>query len=78
MIYAQDRHLKTLNGYSGNTPPGYTYPDPCLTPEMRVNSYFILRGANEAKRQQILDNLRTISPQPCLKPTEAMPGTEQK
>jgi hypothetical protein len=45
---------------------------------MRVNSYFILRGANEAKRQQILDNLRTISPQPCLKPTEAKPVTEQK
>lgn len=78
MIYAQDRHLKTLNGYSGNTPPGYTYPDPCLPPDMRVNSYFAFVGPSEAKRQQILDNLRTISPQPCSKPTESKSLTEQK
>jgi hypothetical protein len=78
MIFAQDRFIKTLNGYSGNTPPGYTYPDPCLSSDMRVNSFFAFVGPSEAKRQQILDNLRTISPEPCLKPTEAKSGIEQK
>ena len=78
MIYAQDRHLKTLNGYSGNTPPGYTYPDPCLPSDTRVNSFFAFVDPSEAKRQQILDNLRTISPQPCLKPPESNSTVEQK
>lgn len=78
MIYAQDHHLATLNGYSGNTPPGYTYPDPCLVPEMRVNSYFALRGPSDVKRQQILDKLRTIYLELCTKSSEAASGAQQK
>jgi hypothetical protein len=78
MIYAQDRHLATLNGYSGNTPPGYTYPDPCLVPEMRVNSYFALRGPSDVKRQQILDRLHTVHLEPCSKLPEPASGVQQK
>ena len=78
MIYAQDRHLRTLNGYSGNTPPNYTYPDPCLPNDMRVNSFFAFAEPSDTKRQQILDNLRTISPLPCFKPPENKAGTAQK
>jgi len=78
MIYAQDHHLATLNGYSGNTPPGYTYPDPCLVPEMRVNSYFALRGPSDVKRQQILDRLHTVHLEPCSKLPEPASGVQQK
>jgi hypothetical protein len=67
MIYAQDHHLATLNGYSGNTPPRYTYPDPCLSPEMRIDAYFALRGPSPAKRQQILERLRPVTLEACLK-----------
>jgi len=78
MIYAQDHHLATLNGYSGNTPPGYTYPDPCLAPETRVNSYFALRGPADGKRQQILDKLHTVYLEPCSKSPEPASGVQQK
>lgn len=70
MIYAQDHHLATLNGYSGNTPPRYTYPDPCLPPEMRVDSYFAIRGLVVDRRQQILNKLHTVFLEPCSKPIE--------
>jgi hypothetical protein len=73
MIYAQDHHLATLNGYSGNTPPRYTYPDPCLPPEMRVDSYFALRGLVADRRQKILNNLHIVFLEPCSKPTEPKP-----
>ena len=73
MIYAQDHHLATLNGYSGNTPPRYTYPDPCLPPEMRVDSYFALRGLVADRRQQILNTLHTVIFEPCSKPSEPKP-----
>lgn len=78
MIYAQDHHLATLNGYSGNTPPGYTYPDPCLVPEMRVNSYFARRGPSDVKRQQILNRLHTVYLEPCSKLPEPASGAQQK
>ena len=65
MIYAQDHHLATLNGYSGNTPPRYTYPDPCLPPAMRVDSYFAVRGPVTDRRQQILNKLHTVFLEPC-------------
>lgn len=42
MIFAQDRQLPTLNGYSGNAPPGYLDPLPCISFQNRLNSYFDL------------------------------------
>ena len=42
MILAQDRHLPTLNGYSGNVPPRYLDPLPCISFQNRLNSYFDL------------------------------------
>lgn len=38
MVFAQDRKLPTLNGYSGNAPPGYTWPNPCNSPVVRISS----------------------------------------
>ncbi len=66
MIYAQDHQIATLNGYSGNTPPYYTYPDPCLSPEMRLDSYFAFRGSTVAMRQHFLTKLHTVFLEPCV------------
>jgi hypothetical protein len=70
MIYAQNRHIPTLNGYSGNTPPRYTYPDPCLPVAMRIDSYIALRGMSPAKRQHLVDNLHVVTLEPCSKPDD--------
>lgn len=38
MVFAQDRKIATLNGYSGNAPPGYVYPLPCNSAAVRIYS----------------------------------------
>jgi hypothetical protein len=40
MILAQDMHLPTLNGYSGNFPKGHLDPYPCVSYQNRINSFF--------------------------------------
>ena len=42
MILAQDMHLPTLNGYSGNFPPGHRDPYPCISFQYRLDNYFNL------------------------------------
>lgn len=42
MILAQDMRLPTLNGYSGNFPPGHLDPYPCISFQNRLDSYFNL------------------------------------
>lgn len=37
-IFAQDRKRPTLNGYSGNFPPGYVPQSPCTSPLSRIHS----------------------------------------
>ena len=68
VIYAQDHHLRTLNGYSGNVPPGYSFPDPCVPASSRIDAYFVFRGADEVRRQEMLSQLGVVSSRPCLKP----------
>jgi hypothetical protein len=67
MIYAQDHHLRTLNGYSGSTPAGYAYPDPCLPPDTRLKGYFAFRNVPEARQQTLLSQLKTVALEPCAK-----------
>jgi hypothetical protein len=67
MIYAQDHHLRTLNGYSGSTPPGYAYPDPCLPADNRLEGYFAFRNVPEARQQALLSQLKTVALEPCAK-----------
>lgn len=67
MIYAQDHHLYTLNGYSGSTPPGYAYPDPCLPADTRLKGYFAFRNVPEARQQAFLSQLKTVALEPCAK-----------
>jgi hypothetical protein len=67
MIYAQDNKLATLNGYSGSTPVGYAYPDPCLPSETRLQGYFAFRGVPEAKQKELLSRLRVVALEACAK-----------
>lgn len=36
MLFAQERRLPTLNGYSGNSPPGYAERAPCASPALWI------------------------------------------
>jgi hypothetical protein len=65
MIYAQDHHISTLNGYSGSTPAGYAYPDPCLSNDTRLKGYFSFRALSEAQKQSLLARLHTVELEPC-------------
>jgi len=38
MLMAQDLKIPTLNGYSGNAPPGYLHPEPCVSPAVRIHA----------------------------------------
>jgi hypothetical protein len=67
MIYAQDHRLATLNGYSGSTPAGYAYPDPCLPSDTRLQGYFAFRGVPEAKQKELLSRLRVEVFEACAK-----------
>ncbi len=67
MIYAQDRHLRTLNGYSGSTPPGYEYPSPCSAHDARLQGYFVYRNSPEVRRKDLLEKLRWIPLEACQK-----------
>lgn len=67
MIYAQDHHISTLNGYSGSTPPGYAYPDPCLPADARLKGYFAFRNVPEARQQVLLSQLKAVALEPCAK-----------
>ena len=65
MIYAQDHQLQTLNGYSGSTPPGYAYPDPCLPSDSRLKGYFSLRAVPELRQEHLLARLQVVALEPC-------------
>ncbi len=65
MIYAQDHHLKTLNGYSGSTPPGYKYPEPCVGVANRLSGYFQFRQIAREEQQKMIDGVRLVEMQVC-------------
>jgi hypothetical protein len=67
MIYAQDHHLKTLNGYSGSTPPGYKYPEPCVDVASRLDGYFNFRNVSAEDREKLIKQVRLVQLQPCVK-----------
>jgi hypothetical protein len=67
MIYAQDHHLKTLNGYSGSTPPGYKYPEPCVGVASRLEGYFNFHNVPPEDREKSIKQVRLVQLQPCVK-----------
>jgi hypothetical protein len=66
MIYAQDHKLKTLNGYSGSTPPGYVYPEPCVGVADRLAGYFQFRQVPLEEQKKTIDQVRLVEMQPCV------------
>lgn len=69
MIYAQDHKRATINGYSGNFPPGYAYLDTCSVPQARIDGYLVFmtnRGRGlPIDRQSLLKRLHLIELAPC-------------
>jgi len=65
MIFAQDRHLSTLNGYSGNAPPGYLEPLPCISFQNRLNSYFDLFKKSNLNNDSLASRVVLIPLVPC-------------
>ena len=62
MIFAQDRKLPTLNGYSGNAPPGYLPPFQCTPPAARILAWagFVVSG-NGLTPEGVLSRTRWIA-----------------
>ena len=67
VIYAQDHHLRTINGYSGNIPPGYRYPDPCLAPSTRIDGYFKYFLPDDELRKSLNDQVKLVSSSVCAR-----------
>jgi len=66
IIFAQDLELPTLNGYSGNAPPGgYLEPHPCIDFRSRLNSYFRLYPESPFSKDEIEKRTKVISPELC-------------
>ena len=65
MIFAQDRHLPTLNGYSGNVPPGYLDPLPCISFQNRLSGYFDLFKNTKLENDSIGNRLVLLPLVPC-------------
>lgn len=77
MMFAQEREMATLNGYSGNAPPGYVPSAPCTTPALRI---YALKPTILAKQgttpESLLARTRWISFDKCpssYPPVDAAP-----
>jgi hypothetical protein len=65
MILAQDRGVQTLNGYSGNVPPGYSYPSPCTPFINRLYGYTSYRNIPMEVADKLASRVVHIEPTPC-------------
>jgi hypothetical protein len=65
MILAQDLNVPTLNGYSGNRPPGYLEASPCYSYRNRLNAYAAHRKMDQSVLQTLADRVITFSLTPC-------------
>lgn len=65
MVLAQDLGVPTLNGYSGNAPPGYLEPLPCYSYQNRFITYAHHRRLKVHEIQKEGTQLVLISPSPC-------------
>lgn len=65
MVVAQDRLLRTINGYSGNAPRGYTPPDPCISYKKRLNDYFSQHPTSTLDRSSLERQILTVTRERC-------------
>ena len=65
VILAQDLGRPTLNGYSGNVPPGYIKPNPCMDFRDRIRSYFDFKSESASLYDNMVKRVVLISPEEC-------------
>lgn len=59
ILAAQDLGLATLNGYSGNTPPGYIPGDTCTDAIRRIDAYIAYeKPPGESVREDLLNRIQ--------------------
>lgn len=76
MVLAQDLGISTLNGYSGNNPPGYLEPLPCYSYQNRFIAYASHRRIEIPSIQKGDAKIIIISPTPCdFEPVIAFAGS---
>jgi hypothetical protein len=75
MIYSQDRKLKTLNGYSGNEPPGFIENHPCINYLSRLEAFLPFKAKGFVSAGVSADHVVLVSPELCQHPA-AMATTE--
>jgi hypothetical protein len=83
MILAQDLGYPTLNGYSGNTPPNYLDPQPCISYRNRINSYATYKGismdaANALAARVVVIALETCEHEPVIAAGGAVLSSQAK
>ena len=65
LIYAQDNHLRTINGYSGNVPPSYQLPYACLSPFARLQNVGPYKRDTAPPIAEVLETLVLVRLAPC-------------
>lgn len=65
MILAQDLGYPTLNGYSGNVPPNYLEPQPCISYRNRINAYAAFNGISLATTDALAARVTVIALEAC-------------
>ena len=65
MILAQDLKLSTLNGYSGNMPPGYFLPNNCIAVSARLLQYIKFRKLKNYPVAEFTNNIIQINKNVC-------------
>lgn len=65
VILAQDLGYPTLNGYSGNTPPNYLEPEPCISYLNRINSYAAHKGVSLEAANALAARVVVIALEAC-------------
>jgi hypothetical protein len=74
MIFAQDHRIATLNGYSGNVPPGYLLPDPCYPAQARLIGYCRHRGLDLSAVSEWAERIVQVDFSPCSHAPVEMSG----
>ncbi len=65
MILAQDLGIPTINGYSGNKPPGYSAAHPCSSYLYRLQGHAVYRKLPLSTIGPLAQRVVSITPTPC-------------
>ena len=65
VILAQDLNRSTLNGYSGNVPPGYFKPDVCRDFKDHLSAYFDFKPNAALNKEALSKRMLPITPEAC-------------